>query len=125
MDETPGLSDQYRKASPWPVFIALGLVLSELGLVFNVLPLTVGGLLLFSGSIAGILQEAGYVAQLWGALAVMAGLLFAFGGGVLYGNTLVEVDLTLRGYGLLTSGGLLLAAVIAGKLFVPKHQLPG
>ncbi len=125
MEETPGLSDQYRKASPWPLFIALGLVLSELGLVFNVLPLAVGGLLLFSGSIAGILQEAGYIAQPWGALAVMAGLLFVFGGGVLYGNTLVDVDLTLRGYGLLTSGGILLAAVIAGKLFVPKRGLAG
>ncbi len=125
MEETPGLSDQYRKASPWPLFIALGVPISELGLVFNVFPVAVGGLLLFCGCIAGILQEAGYVAKPWGPLAVMATLLFVFGGGVLYGNTLVGVDLTLRAYALLTSGGILLAAFIAGKLFVPKRGLAG
>jgi len=125
MEETPGLSDQYRKASPWPLFIALGVPISELGLVFNVFPLAVGGLLLFCGCIAGILQEAGYVEKPWGALAVMAGLLFAAGAGVLYGNLLVDVDLVLRAYALITSGGILLAAVIAGKLFVPKRGLAG
>jgi len=124
MEETPGLSDQYRKASPWPLFIALGVPISELGLVFNIFPLAVGGLLLFCGCIAGILQEAGYIARPWTVLAVMAGLLFAFGGGVLYGNLLVDVDLTLRAYALITSGGILVAAVVAGKLFVPKHRLP-
>jgi len=125
MEETPGLSDQYRKASPWPLFIALGVPISELGLVFNVFPLAVGGLILFCGCIAGILQEAGYVAKPWGALTVMAGVLFVAGAGVLYGNTLVDVDLVLRAYALITSGGILLAAVVAGKLFVPKRGLAG
>jgi len=125
MEETPGLSDQYRKASPWPLFIALGVPISELGLVFNVFPVAVGGLLLFCGCIAGILQEAGYVAKPWGALAVMAGLLGIAGGAVLYGNLLVDVDLVLRAYALITSGAILLAAVVAGKLFVPKRGLAG
>ncbi len=124
MEETPGLSDQYRKASPWPLFIALGVPISELGLVFNVFPLAVGGLLLFCGCIGGILQEAGYVQTPWTALAVMSGLLVAAGAGVLYGNPQVGVDLTLRAYALITSGAILLAAVVAGKLFVPKSQLP-
>ncbi len=125
MEETPGLSEQYRKASPWPLFIALGVPISEIGLVFNIFPLAVGGLLLFCGCIAGILQEAGYIAQPWTAMAVLAGLLFVFGGGVLYGDTQVGVDLSLRAYALITSGGVLLAAVIAGKLFVPKRGLTG
>jgi len=125
MEETPGLSDQYRKASPWPLFIALGVPISELGLVFNIFPLAVGGLLLFCGCIAGILQEAGYIAKPWGALAVMAGLLFAAGAGVLYGDTLVDVDLVLRAYALITSGGVLAAGIVAGKLFVPKRGLAG
>ena len=124
MEETPGLSDQYRKASPWPLFIALGVPISELGLVFDVFPVAVGGLLLFCGCIAGILQEAGYVAVPWRALTGMAGLLVAAGGGVLYANPQVGVDLTLRGYALITSGGVLLAGALAGKLFVPKSQLP-
>jgi len=123
MEETPGLSDQYRKASPWPLFIALGVPISELGLVFNIFPVAVGGLLLFCGCIAGILQEAGYIAKPWTALSVMAGLLFLAGAGVLYGNLLVDVDLALRAYALITSGGILLAAVVAGKLFVPKRGI--
>ncbi len=125
MEETPGLSDQYRKASPWPLFIALGVPISELGLVFDIFPLAVGGLLLFCGCTAGILQEAGYIQQPWTTLAVMAGLLFVVGAGVLYSNPQVGVDLTLRAYALITSGGILLAAVVAGKLFVPKRGLAG
>jgi len=47
MNETPGLSEQYRKTSPWPLFIALGVPISEIGLVFDIFPVAVGGLLLF------------------------------------------------------------------------------
>ena len=123
MEENPGLSEQYRKASPWPVFIALGVPISEIGLVFDVFPVAVGGLLLFCGCIAGMLQESGYVELPWGALGVMSVLLFVAGGAVLYTNP-GGVDLTLRAYALLATGGILLAAVVAGKLFVPKRQLP-
>lgn len=125
MEETPGLSDQYRKASPWPVFIALGVPISELGLVFNVFPVAVAGLLLFCGCIAGMLQESGYVEVPWPPLGAMALLLFAFGGAVLYLNPQVGVDLTLRAYALIASGAILVSAVVAGKLFVPKQQLSG
>jgi len=123
MEETPGLSDQYRKASTWPVFIALGVPISELGLVFNVFPVAVAGLLLFCGCIAGMLQESGYVDVPWSALGVMALLLFVFGAAVLYLNPLSRVDLTLRAYAMIASGGILVSAVVAGKLFVPKQQL--
>ena len=61
MDEQPGLSEQYRRASPWPLFIALGLPIAEIGVLFGLVPLAVGGLLLFVGSVAGIVQESGYV----------------------------------------------------------------
>lgn len=65
MSEKPGVSDRYRMSSPWPMFVALGFVLSEVGLVLGVFPIAVGGVLLFGGSIAGILTEAGYVSHLW------------------------------------------------------------
>jgi len=121
MEETPGLSEQYRKASPWPLFIALGVPISEIGLVFNVFPVAVGGLLLFCGCIAGMLQESGYIDVPWTALGVMALILFAFGAAVLYLNPRVGVDLTLRAYAMIASGGILVSAVVAGKLFVPKR----
>lgn len=123
MEENPGLSEQYRKASPWPLFIALGVPISEIGLVFDIFPVAVGGLLLFCGCLAGMLQESGYVELPWTALGVMALLLFVFGGWVLVANP-GGVDLTLRGYAMIASGGILVAAVVAGKLFVPKQQLP-
>jgi len=121
MEETPGLSEQYRKASPWPLFIALGVPISEIGLVFDIFPVAVGGLLLFCGCIAGLLQESGYVAAPWNPLAVMALLLFVAGGWVYITNP-GGIDLTLRAYAMIASGGILVAAVIAGKLFVPKRQ---
>jgi hypothetical protein len=75
----PGLSERYRKASPWPMFVALGFVLSEIGVVLGFFPVTVGGLLLFGGTVAGILSEAGYVEQPWRSLFALGALLLAFG----------------------------------------------
>jgi len=95
MDETPGLSEQYRKASPWPLFIALGVPISEIGLVFDVLPVAVGGL-----------------------------LLFGLGGAILYVNPQVGADMTMRAYAVLASGAVLVAGVIAGTFLVPKRQQP-
>jgi len=82
MDEQPGLSDQYRMASPWPVFVALGLALSEVGVFMGVFPVAVGGILLFGGSIAGILRESGYVSRPWQTLA-QVGVVFLVLGGAL------------------------------------------
>lgn len=82
MDEEPGLSDQYRMASPWPVFVALGLALSEVGIFLGIFAIAVGGLLLFVGSVAGILKESGYVDQLWGTLLGFGIVLFVAGGGL-------------------------------------------
>jgi hypothetical protein len=69
MDDQPGLSDQYRMSSPWPLIVVLGLVFSELGLLFNVFAVAVGGLLLFVGAIAGIVLESGYAERPWNLLA--------------------------------------------------------
>lgn len=80
MDDQPGLSDQYRMSSPWPLFVALGLVISELGILLGIIPLSVGGLLLFSGSIAGIVTEAGYTEQAWGILGGLGLVLIILGG---------------------------------------------
>ena len=124
MDETPGLSEQYRKASPWPLFIALGVPISEIGLVFNVLPIAVGGLLLFCGCIAGMLQESGYIDTPWRALGAMALLLLVLGGAIFYINPQVGADMTMRAYAVLTSGAVLIAGVVAGTLLVPNRRQP-
>jgi hypothetical protein len=79
MDEQPGLSEQYRRASAWPLFVALGLPLAEIGVLFGLVPVAVGGLLLFVGSIAGITQESGYVEQPWNLLAGLGSVLLVLG----------------------------------------------
>lgn len=79
MDDQPGLSDQYRMSSPWPLFVALGFALSELGIFLALVPLAVGGLLLFTGSVAGIIREAGYTEQPWGTLGILGLILVVLG----------------------------------------------
>ena len=82
MEEQPGLSDQYRTASPWPVFVALGLALSEVGVFIGLFPVAVFGLILFGGAIAGILTESGYVSRPWPTLVGVGGVLALLAAGI-------------------------------------------
>lgn len=133
MDETdagvdPGLSEQYRKASPWPLFVALGLAVSEVGVVLGLAPVAVGGLLLFGGSVAGILQEAGYVERPWPLLAGIGALLAVAGGVViatqvtpstLVASVLSPNGVTFRGLTIAGSGVILVAAGVTGAVLEP------
>ncbi|MFB6139473.1 MAG: cox cluster protein [Halosimplex sp.] len=71
MEEQPGLSDQYRTASPWPLLVAVGFALSEVGVFLGVFPVAVGGILLLGASVAGILTESGYSRRPWWTLALL------------------------------------------------------
>src|SRR6056297_3496059 len=82
MEEQPGLSDQYRTAIPWPVFVALGLPLSEIGVFIGLFPVAVFGLIVFGGSVAGILTESGYAERPWPTLVGVGGLLAAIAVGL-------------------------------------------
>ncbi|MFB6189124.1 MAG: cox cluster protein, partial [Halapricum sp.] len=66
-------------ASPWPVFVALGFALAEVGIFLGIFPVAVGGVLLFGGTIAGILTEAGYVTNLWKTTMLVGGGLLVLG----------------------------------------------
>jgi len=59
------MADRYEKTSPWPIVIVFGLVLSEIGVLFSVYPAAVAGLVMFVGSVSGIVHEAGYVTSPW------------------------------------------------------------
>jgi hypothetical protein len=117
-DIEPGLSEQYRKASPWPLFVALGFVLSEVGVVLGYFSVTVVGILLFGGTVGAILQESGYVAQSWRAM-VSIGALFALLGAVVvaaWGETLAVAGLldpanafAYRGFAVAIAGAILAA----------------
>lgn len=114
MDDTVGVSDGYRRASPWPVFVALGIPLSELGILFDSAPVAVGGLLLFCGSVTGMLRESGHVETPWRALVGFAVLLFGVGAAFVF----TDIDLVTRGYAIIATGAILLVGGVAGELFV-------
>jgi hypothetical protein len=62
------------RTSAWPLVVALGLTVSEVGVFMGVYPLAVGGLVLLVASVAGITHEAGYTGRPWrlaGALGVV------------------------------------------------------
>ena len=117
MEEQPGLSDQYRTASPWPVFVALGLVLSEIGVFIGLFPVAVFGLILFGGSVAGILTESGYVTRPWPTLVGVGVVLalLAVGLAVAYVPT---ADITVANIGEGPVLTRLVAVIVAGVVMV-------
>lgn len=117
-DEQPGLSDQYRKVSPWPIFIAFGLALSELGILFALFPLAVGGLLLLCGSIAGMATESGYAETPWRALVGCAGVLVVLGAVLVYVGSLpvaAETQVDERGIAILTTAVIMVLGAAGGR----------
>lgn len=110
-----GLSDAYPRASPWPPLVALGFVTSELGVVFGLRPVTVTGLLLFMGSIAGILTESQHVNRPLRVVAVLSGL------AILAGLVLVRYGAAFRGISLLIAGGAGLGLGVVGSQLVPER----
>ena len=118
MDAEPGLSEQYRTASPWPVFVALGIPIAEVGILFELLPVAVGGLLLFGGSVAGLATEAGYAETPWRALVGAAIPFAALGIGFLF----TDINLPNRGVAILAAAVILVAVAAAGTLFVPDRD---
>jgi len=126
MEEQPGLSDQYRTASPWPLLVALGFTLSEVGVFLGVFPVAVGGILLLGGSVAGILAESGYATRPWRALGYL-GVGFAVLGLIVVASQVSLGDLAVmdtiadpsgavgRGLAVVVAGVMLVAAGLVGQ----------
>ena len=117
MEEQPGLSDQYRTASPWPVFVALGLALSEVGVFIGLFPVAVFGLILFGGSVAGILTESGYAERPWPTL-LGVGSVLAVIAAALAVTYLPLADITLANVGEGPLFTRLVAVAVAGVVMV-------
>lgn len=91
--------------TPWPILLAFGIAVAELGVFLGYGVVAVPGVVLFGGSLAGGLAEAGYARSRPHALAI-SGAALALLGGV----TVLATHLTLRGLSIL-AGGLLLSAL--------------
>lgn len=108
MSEQHAATSVKPRASPWPIPLVLGLVTAELGIVFGgaFLPVAVVGLLVFAGSVAGILRESTYVESIW-ASALGIAVVYGVGGALVATQT----SALLRGQAML---GAALVAGLAG-----------
>lgn len=109
MDRDPDGVDSPRLTSPWPVFVALGIALSELGVLLGgpLIPLAVGGIVLLEASIVGIVRESGYASTLW-RTAVVVGTAFLGIGGLVVALTRADV----RGTAIAVAGGIALVGAV-------------
>ncbi|SEQ56282.1 DUF7541 family protein [Natrinema salaciae] len=105
-------TEQTDAARPWPILVALGLVGSEVGIVVDLLPVAVAGLVAFAASVAGILADAEYVdrpltlaATFGGGFVVVGAVLAAHGTGTLSIGLLEPLTgLASRGVALVLAG---------------------
>lgn len=117
MGESSEVQTTPARASPWPIPLVLGLTVAELGVVFNVLALSVGGVVLLGGSVVGIFRESGYAHTLWRPSLGVGAVFSAFGGLVL-----AFTGADARGAYLL-GGGLLFLAAAAVLALVETERL--
>lgn len=111
------------RVSAWPLIVALGITVSEVGVFMGVYPLAVGGLVLFVASAAGISHEAGYTSRPWRLAGGMGLVLVAVGVWMVSTQVPLAVDplvaavdradgIVLRGFSVVGAG--LVAALGAG-----------
>jgi len=128
-----GATGPARTASPWPVFVAVGLAVSEIGVFLDGLyPLAVAGLLLFVGSVAGIVSEAGYVDRPWRLLGALGAVLVVAGALVVYSQVgtgfLAALSTTdgvvFRGFAIAGAGVVAVVGGLAGAFVVDGGREP-
>lgn len=73
------MGSQHRRSSAWPPFVALGLAAAEVGVLFGLVPVALGGVLLFGGGCAGVAREAGLAAGPWRPLRYVGATIGAAG----------------------------------------------
>lgn len=122
-ESQPGHPQEYVKSSAWPLVVVLGLSLSEVGILFNLYPLSVGGLVLFVGGVSGIVDESGYVSSPWRlmgglsiALVVLGALVVASqidGGVAAFVEQIASPNgIVRRGYSIAGTGAILAVAAV-------------
>ncbi|MUV88878.1 hypothetical protein GJ629_02350 [Halapricum sp. CBA1109] len=136
MAEQADVGDRFPTASPWPLFVAVGFTVTELGLFIGIFPVAVAGVLLFGASVAGILTEAEYVGHLWKTMGVFGAVLAAiglamvvYGGGVGVEAALGAIDapnvvgnrLVSRGLAVGAAGIILAVTAATGELLEPAR----
>jgi membrane-bound ClpP family serine protease len=107
----------FTGSSPWPLFVAIGFALSEVGVVLGLRPVSVAGLLLFVGSVAGILTEAGYISGPAKAAGIQGFVLIGIGILLITEN---QIGTTIRGQSIAIAGIICLVGAALWVGFVRK-----
>ena len=119
MSDDSDTGSTYTGGSPWPLIVALGFTLSEIGVVLGLRPVSVAGLLLFVGSVSGILTEAGYISRPQRAIGVQGLALIGVGGVLIVEN---QTGTTIRGQSIAIAGILCLVGALLWVGFARKSK---
>lgn len=109
---------QQSIASPWPIVVAFGLALSEVGIFIGLRFAAVAGLLVFVGAVAGILTESGYISRPEWATGLMAAALVVIGVILMIQH---GTGTPVRGQSIAMAGVLSFAGALAWTIFVWKR----
>jgi len=119
MTESANSDRTFTGGSPWPPFVALGFALSEVGVILGLRPVSVAGLFLFVGSVAGILTEAGYIAGPAKAIGIQGVGLVGVGILLITGT---QTGSTVRGQSIAIAGIFCLVGALLWVGFVRKKN---
>ena len=126
-DSRERAGNQNTRVSPWPPLVAGGFAVAEIGIALNLVALAIGGIVLFGGSVGGILHETAYVESAW-ATAAVVGTLFLVLGTVVWTSQVSTLavgpmlepaatdTVATRGEAIVVGGGLLVLGAIAGAM---------
>lgn len=114
--DTPG---GFTRGSPWPLVVALGFTLSEVGIILGFRAVAITGLLIFICSLTGILHETGYVTNPERTLTALGVIITSSGLWLLLS---ARIGTTIRGQALLIAGIVSLIGAIAWRLGARRNQ---
>ena len=115
MSDESDTGSSYTGGSPWPPLVALGLAISEVGVLVGLRPVAVAGLLLLVGSVTGILTESGYISRPSRAAGIQGLALIGIGVALIVRN---QAGTAVRGQSIVIAGGLCLLGVLLWVGFV-------
>ena len=109
MSNESNTSSSPVRTSPWPPFVAISFALSEVGVLLNLRPVSVGGLLLFVGSITGMVTESKYRSRSTLAAGLQGIALVGIGSVLIIQN---QTGTTIRGQSIVIAGVLVLFSTL-------------
>lgn len=133
--EPTGVPGTDELMSAWPPLVALGLVVAELGIVLNLVPVSIGGVVLFGASVAGILTDADMIRTPWYAASVLGVVFVLLGIGLVWtqlsavtpGHVLAVATgdpIAIRGSAVALGGLVLVGGGILGIAREPRRTHP-